>query len=289
MQPNILDFLNSQKIEVFPHEVEPYLEFDGNHPNASKSVVIVKSRQMRATEFCKNVGLFDAICRNENSETVLHVFPRQQMAGRFSKERLLPELVKPYTFLSAMYNPNNGRSNDVYEFGHDASRRYIVMSGGSADSLHGIRGDLLIRDEVNMFSEDGISNTDTPLSVSKHPASLDIGTPAGNDYLKHLWQQSDKRKYFYCCTACGEYFQPTMELLCGIRDVKCPNCEKEQDKLAAAKDGKWVTMRNPRGQVCRVGYHFTQLINPLVETVQMLRWRDEFSPGQFKAQVLGEI
>ncbi len=206
------------------------------------------------------------------------------MANQYSRARLAPTLEKPYTYLNARWSQSTLSNLNFV----DECKYYVYGAGGDADSLKGISADFLIRDEVGEFSKDALSISDVSLSASKHPTCLDVGTPFGLNALKRIWQQSDKRKFFYCCVACDEYFQPTMELLCGICDVKCPNCDKEQNKMDAARDGKWVAMRNPK-KALRIGFHFTQLINPLVETVQMTHWRDELSPERFKAEILGEI
>jgi phage terminase large subunit GpA-like protein len=288
MKPNILDFLNAHKVKILPHEVEPYLEFDGEK-SSDKYVVIAKSRAVGGTEFCKNVALFDISDNSRNWERVLHSFPTYAIAKHFSHDNLFRQLSVPYSYLNAKFVKST--SNDLMSFEFAQNNRYLCHSITSlADSLRGVSVDFLVRDEIQLFSDDAVEATDASLSAAKHKWCLDVGTPMGkNNHLDKLWQRSDKRKYFYCCVECGEYFHPTMDLLCGIRDVKCPNCDKEQDKMEAARDGKWVAMRNPRGKPHIVGYNFTQLINPLIETVQMMRWREQYPPEVFKAEILGVI
>jgi phage terminase large subunit GpA-like protein len=281
-KPDIMEFLKAIGVETLPHEAEPYGVFDG--PAHPVSMVILKSRQMRGTEFGKNIALFHLAGRGNKFENVLHVFPRSETASRYVHHRLIPALTKPYTYLNEQLGDGAAIKISNITFKHDG--HYFTYAGTSADALRGISVDLLVRDEVGELALGAVQNTDVSTSASTHPAVLDIGTPRGNNVLKTLWQQSDMREYFYCCIECYEYFQPTMELLCGITDVGCPSCGREQDKLKAAVEGKWVQMRNPKYSG-RIGFHFTQLINPKIETIQLMRWREELSAERFRAEILG--
>ena len=286
MIPDIMQFIEATDLgEILPHEVEPYKQFDGERKDLA--MVIVKSRMMRGTEFAKNVSLFDITGRFTKFINVAYLSPRQETARRYSYDRLVPELNKPYSYLGSQVEET--RVSNI-RFSGDCN--YYVCSAADADALHGLPADFLIRDEVGAFSKAAIDSSDPCLSAAKTKIQLDIGTPSmnpeGYQILKQLWNQSDKRVFFYCCTGCDNYFRPTMDLLCGITDVRCPECGKEQEKLEASKEGKWVPMRNPE-KAWRVGYHFTQLINPLIETAQLIRWKAEYSPAKFSMEVLGEI
>ena len=286
MIPDIMQFMKATDLgEILPHEVEPYKQFDGMRKDLS--MVIVKSRMMRGTEFAKNVSLFDIAGRFEKFINVAYLSPRQEIARRYFHDRLLPELRKPYSYLSSQIVAQ--RVSNV-EFNGESN--YSMCSASDHDAPHGLSADFLIRDEIGAFSKNAVDSPDPRLSVAKTKIQLDIGTPSlnqeGYQILKQLWNQSDKRVFYYCCTGCANYFRPTMDLICGITDVRCPECGKEQEKLKASEDGKWVPMRNP-AKAWRVGYHFTQLINPLIETAQLIRWKAEYAPAKFSMEVLGEI
>jgi phage terminase large subunit GpA-like protein len=284
-KPDIFAFLKSIGTEVLPHEVEPYSVFNGERSRIG--VVIVKSRQVRGTEFCKNVALYHLAGKGNKHENTLHVFPRQEMASRYAKYRVMTSIDEPYTYLNEQLSEDERSTISGIPFKHDC-RYYIFSASGQADALRGLSADMLIRDEVDQFLSSAIRNLDACTSACEFPIILDIGTPAGNKILKSMWEQSDKREYFYCCDVCHDYFKPTIDLLCGIADIKCPNCQTEQSKMSAALDGKWIQMRNPKFAT-QIGFHFTQLINPLIETIQILRWKEEFSSEKFKAEVLGEF
>jgi phage terminase large subunit GpA-like protein len=279
---HISEFLEAIGENIMPYHKDIYNEFNEDFTN----VVIVKSRQMGVTRLGMNVALFDLVGRERKFETVIHAFPRTEQARRYVSSRLMPVMSKKYTYLNTMLNDewNSHRISDI-KFKNE-NNYFTIGACGDADNLKGIASDLLIRDEVQDFTKDSISNTDFSLSVSEHPTVLDIGTPK-DGHLKKLWNSSDKREYYYHCPECGEDFQPTIHLMHGDEDIACPACKVLFLRTRLCMDGKWKPKSDRKTK--RIGFRLTRLIDPTVTLSEFKRMEKEYSKEKFKSEVLGEF
>jgi len=260
-----------------------------------KPVVVVKGRQVEATEAALNVALY-FLC-NYKFFNVLHAFPTETQVSRFSKERLQGAIrfSKPLVpgdpgQIEQCLADHRNASNTVstVEF-RNHNFYYMYSAWAEADSLRGISVDALMRDEFQDWSPSAIANTEASTSQSKYAVEFSFGTPkSANSPFEDIWKNSDQRYFHSRCVSCSKLFQITMDNFLYHDIVKCTQCGKEQTKTDANRGGAWVPTKSV-GKEGRVGYHISQLIHPAIPRERITRQQDEWSDSKFKNEVLGEF
>ena len=265
-----------------------------------KGMVVVKGRQVEATETALNISLY--YMKNYQHFTVLHAFPRREQVARYSRGRLqtsvkdsLPDPHDPpgphrKGALAKLLSDEKNAADTVSEVAFKNRNTYYMYSAwGDADALRGISADMLSRDEFQDWSDNAIANTASCLDHSDYQIEFSFGTPksAGSKF-EQLWLSSDQRYYHPKCLNCGDHFRITMENLKYGFMVECPKCHHVQDKRLAISKGKWIpTVDTKRCQ--RVGFHVSQLLSPNITKEQILQRQAEYSDARFKNEVLGEF
>lgn len=137
-----------------------------------------------------------------------------------------------------------------------------------------------------------------------------FGTPKQKGSNFHnMWKESTQQYYHLGCERCGEYFPlytPNSNewesiWLYGFI-VRCPHCEKEQDKREAAERGKWISFGDAAedeyledGTIKEkyIGFHINQLYIPTLEREQLIAEKPENninnSETEYQNEVLGEF
>lgn len=262
-----------------------YAVFDALRPGA-KPMVVVKGRQVEFTETMLNICLY--YLYHHNNITLLYAFPRGEQVSRFSSDRFDGAIRESQQGKLQEMFMRDGKKNVTHKQFKGNAQIFLSSAWGNADRLRGIPCDILIKDEVQDWTEEGIKNTRECYSQSKYKVDLAIGTPKGEgSYYHSLWNKSDKRYYHPRCIHCKELFRMTMEICTKLTFVQCPKCGVEQDKREAIIGGEWIMTGPPDAPYA--GYHVSQLLHPNI-TIEDIRFKQkEYGVRKFRNEVLGEF
>lgn len=185
----------------------------------------------------------------------------------------------------------------VYDIEVEDNHNFIIRNGDNPG---------IIVHNCQDIPRDAVSNSNKILTKSQYgPRGTGIqvymGTPKMKGSTYHdIWLNSNQQYYYLGCEKCGEYFPLYTP---GSDDwhekiwiygyiVKCTHCGHEQDKLAAADRGKWISTR-PLEECSYVGYHINQLYNPETTRERILSERPGVNPAvterAWQNEVLGEF
>lgn len=167
--------------------------------------------------------------------------------------------------------------------------------------------DVIFFDEVQKTTGQAIGNALKILNTAKYGRSskgvqVFFGTPRrkGSDFHK-MWQSSSQRYYYLGCESCEKHFPLYTP---GSDDwekiwlhgfiVKCTHCGFEQDKRQAAERGKWVGLKDPGDEDCKmVGFHINQIYMPTFTREDLMSEKPGTHPinteRTFQNEVLGEF
>jgi hypothetical protein len=129
-----------------------------------------------------------------------------------------------------------------------------------------------------------------------------FGTPRkkGSDFHK-MWQSSSQQYYYLGCESCKKFFPLYTP---GSDDwekiwlhgfiVKCVHCGFEQDKRQAAERGKWIGLKDPGDEDCKmIGFHINQIYMPTFTKEDLISEKPNVHPinteRTFQNEVLGEF
>jgi len=220
---------------------------------------------------------------------VIHAFPLLDMAALYSKTKLQQIIStavpatkqdsnrKQKSCMQALLDTSTP-TNDSLHFKQFVGGNHLMIesTGLDADRLRGRTADVIFFDECQRIPGLAIGNATKILAASKYgPKSQGVqiyfGTPRrkGSDYHK-MWQMSSQQYYYLGCEKCKDHFPlytpgsddwKTIWLHGYI--VKCTKCGHEQNKLDAAERGKWVALKDPHDEDCKmIGFHINQLFMP---------------------------
>lgn len=303
------------------------LEKDG------KRVVFVKGRQVGATTMAAALECYFMSCglfgtNGRYPMRIMHCFPQLDIAYAYTKDKLDPMISaaiadpngakgkngKPKSYLEAQLD-TSAPSNNSLQFKKflNGNQIWVESTGLNGDRIRGRTIDCMFFDEVQDIRAKAIANSTKTLVQGKYGKSgrgvqVYFGTPKQRGSNFHnMWKQSSQQYYHLGCERCGEYFPlytPGSDewekiWLYGFI-VKCPHCEKEQDKREAAERGKWIAFNEidedapeEEGKESYVGFHINQLYIPTLEKEQIIGEKPENnlsnSETEYQNEVLGEF
>lgn len=287
----------------------------------SKPIVVVKGRQVGLSILTAVLSLYFTASgqfgvNGRPPMSIGHVFPYLELAAAFSKAKLSPIITGAKR---SDFSKQNGKIKSVIEAKLD-------RSAASNDSLHfkqfengnqlwiesiGINGNrvagrslsALFVDECQLARKAAIGNATKTLAQSKYGqrtkgVQVYFGTPlASGTNFWDMWMNSSQQYYYLGCTNCNEYFPLyTGDDLWEQRwlyghIVKCGLCGYEQNRIEAAENGKWISS-NKNPDVSFIGYHVSQILNPLYTKEDILNEKPDRSLNSektFRNEVLGEF
>lgn len=260
-----------------------------------KPLVVVKGRQVEFTETMLNVCLY--ILYHYNNITILYSFPTADQVRRFSRDRFSGAIRESQGgSLKDMIIP--GGSQNVHHKQFSGNTQIFMYSAwGQADTLRGITCDVMVKDEVQDWSTEGVQNTKECMAQSLYKLDLSIGTPKSEGtYYHEIWENSDQRYYHAKCIHCPEYFKITLNVCKRGTIVECPKCHQEQEKKDAIKDGIWipeqteiVAKNGKTEEPDYVGFHVSQLMHPNITIEEIYQKRKEYGERKWRNEVLGEF
>ena len=293
----------------------------------SKPVIIDKGRQCGLTTLASALemyfmgsGIFGA---GENPPIrVIHTFPQLELAAAYSKTKLnqminsaiiapgqdVTKSSKPKSCMQILLDQSSA-TNDSLHFKQfkGGNHLWIESTGIDADRIMGRTADVIFFDEVQKTSDQALGNALKILTAAKYGrpskgVQIFFGTPRrkGSGFHK-MWQSSSQQYYYLGCESCKKHFPlytPESDDWKSIwihgQTVKCPFCAHEQDKLDAQERGKWVALKDPNDEDCKmIGFHINQLYMPMFTREDI----DNEMPGKhlintervFMNEVLGEF
>lgn len=289
----------------------------------SKPVVIIKGRQVGATTMCSALemyfmgcGLFGNVDRPPMR--IIHAFPQLDLAYAYSKTKLNPMVTgsvalepakkgqKTRSFMQSLLDATSA-TNDSLNFKQftGGNHIWIESTGETADRLRGRSADIIFYDECQDIPKQAIGNASKILAKARYGrlgegVQVFFGTPKqrGSEFFD-MWQQSSQQYYNLHCESCDKYFPLYTP---GTDDwektwihgntVRCPFCSHEQDKVAAAENGKWIATRDPE-ECPFVGFHMSQLFIPDFTREKIISEKPENSvmnsERAYQNEVLGEF
>lgn len=276
-------------------EIYRYIGIKALEPN-SKPLIIVKGRQVGATTMASALemyfmgsGIFGV--GDKPPIRVIHAFPQLELAAAYSKTKLNQMIVsalpiegmdkksgKPKTVMQALLDQSTA-TNDSLHFKQFSGGNHLWVEsvGLDGDRIMGRTADVLFFDEVQKTTSMAIGNSLKVLTTAKYGepgkgVQVYFGTPRrkGSDFHK-MWQVSSQQYYYLGCENCEKYFplytpesDDWKQIWIHGMIVKCPHCAHEQNKLEAAERGKWVALKDPDDDDCKmIGFHINQLYMPM--------------------------
>ena len=299
-------------------DIYRYIAINALRPNG-KPIVIYKGRQVEMSTtalaldcYFMGANLFGTPTPEEIENgnvrklpriKVMHCFPQDKQAHKFIKEKAAPFM---NSIKGDLLNKIKGDSDTdrIKQFAGDNSL-FFESTGVSADRIRGLSFDVLFFDEFQDFYKEAISNAKMLLKQARHGphgkgVQVYFGTPKEKGtFFNDTWDKSDKRLYHLRCKECGEYFPmfdpdneswPWEEIWVRGNIVKCPYCNKLQDKVQAVNAGKWIPTKE---EGSFVGFHLNLFIHPKYTKENILDDHPSRNPvmteKRFQNEVLGRF
>lgn len=238
------------------------------HDATHEFIFIKKAAQMGVTEYALNRSLYTV---DQLKQNVLYIFPNERPAAmRFSKEKLKPA-VDGSPYIKSLFCKADSELIKVSK--HD---RLFTMAGCSRTSLKSYSAGLVVLDELDEMSDEGITlalqRTDgQPGNLKQH---IGLSTPSiDGKGIDKFFEDTTQDYYFFKCPHCSKLvtlFYPECLVITAddpkdirIKDsyICCPECRKElkhSEKPAILANGTWVSKYPLR---LRHGYHISQLFS----------------------------
>jgi len=305
-------------------DIYRYIGIKALEPTA-KPVILVKGRQVGGTTmagalemYFMGSGIFGV--GNNPPIRVIHAFPQLELAAAYSKTKLNSMILssiqtgdgkpgsKSKSYMQSLLDTSSA-TNDSLHFKQfiNGNHIWIESTGLDADRIMGRTADVIFFDEVQKTTGQAIGNALKILNTAKYGRSskgvqVFFGTPRrkGSDFHK-MWQSSSQQYYYLGCESCKKHFPlytPGSDewekiWLHGFI-VKCTHCGFEQDKRQAAERGKWVGLKDPGDEDCKmIGFHINQIYMPTFTKEDLMSEKPGTHPinteRTFQNEVLGEF
>jgi hypothetical protein len=209
---------------------------------------------------------------------VMYVFPKKEQMGDFSRARVKPRLLSSPGILKLISKED---IDNVFMKQLGAGTVYFRGSQ-NYDSITSVDADVIILDEVDRFYAPHIEVLKARVSNSEQKFELYTSTPVYPGIgINSLYEESDMRRWFVKCPACGEWqsldFEENIERL-PEPHIACRKC-REPFHDATNMEGEWIAEYPGRDAA---GFHVTKLISghttasELVDRHDKMRNRQDF-------------
>jgi hypothetical protein len=191
---NILDF--TTQVRTSPKDPKLPWSWEGRehlfqlYKDDSKSVIVLKARQMEITEYAVNVLLYYAL---KYPGTYVYTAPREKQVRRFSHDRLMKAINSSRDGILREYIKGKP-AKDAIHIGKSVI--YLYTAWGQFEGMRGIPADMVILDEIQDMQADALPVAQEMLTASKMKYLRMIGTPydVGSQF-EGLWNQSDRKQW----------------------------------------------------------------------------------------------
>lgn len=232
-------------------------------------IVVMKSAQVGLSELAVNLALHAADIGYAGRGVVFYLFPLGNQMTDFVQGRFDPAIRQsPYLLSRVVPQPplRRGANNQRLKY---LGNGYIYFRGSeNPRQIASVDADLVILDEYDQMAEGVLDLALKRLASSREGRLRVFSTPrlpgAGID---ELYRNSDQRKYFLACQACG-----LEQTLCWEENVdqeRCAIvCRTCRSPLNAAGKGRWIPQAPGNDRVH--GYHLSRLYSPWVKLPLMI-------------------
>lgn len=302
----LLDWMHKHRSQL-----APYRSFDiKNHKYLvdiynckAQKMVLYKAAQMGISEYMISCALYGC---STLMATTLYIFPTDGSASDFATERLGPA-IDASDYINSLVTTGTERGADRVKLKRIGDR-FLYFRGakvnkeGKAPQLKSVAADQIIIDEVDECDQRAIPLAQKRLGHSQIALERYGSTPSYEGVGIHaLYQQSDKRRWFIPCSACGHQQNVTIENVVtnedalgrptewyGQEDGKAyAACSKCKRKLDLSVDGEWIA-EHPH--IDTAGFHVTKFAAPWVKIdaiIESLGKIDETTRREATNQDLG--
>jgi Phage terminase large subunit (GpA) len=233
----------------YPFQVDMYKALE-----RAREAVVMKSTQVGASALLIRWVLYWA---DKHGLTGLYVFPHARQLDAFYDTRIKP-LFKASPYLRSRSPVGSTQNKSLRQVGSG----FVHFRGSeSEDELQAIDADVLALDEYDRLNPSNIPDAERRLSGSALGLIRRVGVPTEPEWgIAARYAQSDQRRWFVRCDACGTR-QP-IEFWKNVdqRDplnpaIVCARCARPLD----VREGEWVAAERDREVV---GFQVSRLIVP---------------------------
>lgn len=173
-------------------------------------IVVMSSAQVGKTEIINNiVGYYI----QQDPAPMLVVQPTEKMAESWSMDRLSPMIRDTETLRELVKDPRSRESGNKILYKRFPGGHITIAGSNSPSSLASRPVRIVLCDEVDRYPPSAGSEGD-PVNLAKKRATtfwnrkiILTSTPTIKDFsrIELAYSQSDQRRYYVPCNACGEY------------------------------------------------------------------------------------
>lgn len=208
---------------------------------------IMKGTQARITTAVMTESIH-ALRYGKYPQGIIYYFPTEKDVEKFSKTYFGPLIADNYCIKKHLKNTNSVFSKKV-------AKSFLTLSGASATkiiqgkkdsgSVRTTPGDMVVRDERDLFDDDMAGMTFDRLLNSKFKREVDLGSPTIPDVGIHkIFLTSDQKFRMIKCEACNGYTCIAEEFPNSIKFKKETSHSRYTPYFACVKCGKEIFTRN---------------------------------------------
>lgn len=240
---------------------------------AVEKVVTMTSAQVGKTVILENIiGYYIA----QDPAPMLVVFPTQEMAQAFSKDRLAPMLRDSPVLRGKVQDPRARDSGNTMQHKQFEGGHITLVGSNSPTSLASRAIRIVLCDEVDRYpASAGTEGDPVNLAIkragtfwNKKIVLTSTPTTKGLSRIEHAYEHSDQRRYWVPCPECDEYQvlvwsgvrwdegKPETAMYC------CEHCGsliEERHKTRMLLAGQWRASAPFTGTA---GFHINELYSP---------------------------
>lgn len=247
-----------------------------------ETVVVMSSAQVGKTEMVNNaIGYYI----DQDPAPLLVLMPTLEMARAWSTDRLAPMLRDTPQLRGRVKEPRTRDSGNTILHKRFAGGHLTAIGANSTAGLSARPIRVLLADEVDRFPPSAGSEGDPIALASKRLSTfwnrktLLTSTPTIKDLsrIEQAWAESDQRRYWVPCPACGVYqtlkwaglvWEPDAPESARYACEKCHEAISESQKGELLARGQWVPEFPGRRAA---GFHLNALYSPWARWEELVR------------------
>ena len=254
-------------------------------------VVIQKSAQVGVTELLVNLALWTADTGYAERGNVLFAMPTQNQMDDFAQARFDRALQdSPYLRARLQPEPPLRKGADSKRLKHLGPGWIYLRGADSRRQIASVDADLVVLDEFDQMAEGTLELARKRLASSRRGMLRVASTPRYPEAgVNALFLQSDQRRYFLPCMACG-----LEQVLAWDANIDSERmllvCRECREPLDPRVEGRWVATAPGNDRIR--GYHLSRLYSPWVNIRELVEASTATTPAalqEFQNSDLGEV